>query len=83
MSNIDFTKEQIKELSDLVSDVLGEKLFNLIPQQENLMEHALGRMLVRHKGVVSTITRDEIIGAFELVTEHQYPRELVQMFKAQ
>ena len=81
MSSIDFTKEQIKELSNLVSDILGEKLLDLIPQQENLMDQAFGRMLARHKGVVSTITKDEIIGAFELVTEHTYTSELKELLE--
>ena len=79
MSNTDFTKEQIKELSDLLSDVLCDKLLELIPQQENLMDQAFGRILVRHKGVVSTITRDEIIGAYERITEYSFPKEILEM----
>ena len=71
-----FDQKELDLLSDMVAQVLGQKLNDLVPAQDNLLEHALGRVLARHSGKAETITDDEITGAFELVTEYQYPLSL-------
>ena len=58
-----------------VVEVLGPKLHYLIPQQLKLLDRSLGKIFDRHQGDASTITSDEIIGAYELITEHVYPFE--------
>ena len=64
-----------------VLDVLGSKLHYLIPQQEKLLEGALGRILEHHQGDASSVTSDEIIGAYELITEHVYPFEFAALHR--
>ena len=36
-------------------------------------------MIEEHDYVVETVTDEEIIGRYELVTEHIYPNEFVEM----
>ncbi len=62
-----------------VLEVLGSRLDQLIPQQLSLLDRALGRILERHHHNPSTVTADEIIGAYELITEHLYPFEFAAL----
>ena len=64
-----------------ILDVLGSRLNELIPQQEKLLEGALGRIMERHLGDASSVTSDEIIGAYELITEHVYPFEFASLHR--
>ena len=39
------------------------------------MDQAFGRKLLRHKGNVSTIIKDEIVKLYERITEHSFQRK--------
>ena len=68
-----------------IAEVLSlEKLQNLHELQRQSLNNQLQDLLESHDNVVETITKDEIIGRYELVTLHIYPNDFVelnQMFK--
>ena len=65
-----------------VANVLGyEKLHNLDKLQTQSLNNQLNDLIEAHDYIVETVTDDEIIGRYELVTEHIYPSDFVEMRK--
>jgi len=63
-----------------VANVLGyEKLHNLDKLQTQSLNNQLNDLIEAHDYIVETVTDDEIIGRYELVTEHIYPNEFIEM----
>jgi hypothetical protein len=63
-----------------VAEVLGgERLHNLDKLQSQSLNNQLNDLIEEHEYIVDTVTDDEIIGRYELVTEHIYPSEFIQM----
>jgi len=65
----EFDPEQKKQLSARVVEVLGDRILNLTKPQESALEHALYRVLLANKGQASSVTDDEIEGAWEMMEE--------------
>ena len=65
---------QLDAFSQKVASTLGrDRLVGLLPQQENLLDRALMRILARREGDASKVTSDEILGAYEMITEDVFP----------
>ena len=63
-----------------VAEVLGgERLHNLDKLQSQSLNNQLNDLIEEHEYIVDTVTDDEIIGRYELVTKHIYPNEFIQM----
>ena len=63
-----------------IADVLGyERLHNLDKLQSQSLNNQLYDLIEEHDYVVETVTYDEIIGRYELVTLHIYPSEFIEM----
>ena len=63
-----------------VADVLGyDRLHNLDKLQRQSLNNQLNDLIEEHDYVVETVTDDEIIGRYKLVTEHIYPNEFIEM----
>ena len=63
-----------------VAEVLGyDRLHNLDKLQRQSLNNQLNDLIEEHNYIVETVTDDEIIGRYELVTLHIYPSEFVQM----
>ena len=63
-----------------VADVLGyDRLHNLDKLQAQSLNNQLNDLIEEHDYVVETVTDDEIIGRYKLVTEHIYPNEFIEM----
>ena len=63
-----------------VADVLGyERLNNLDKLQAQSLNNQLNDLIEEHDNVVESVTDDEIIGRYKLVTEHIYPNEFIEM----
>ena len=72
-------KEHLKYCKK-VADVLDyDRLHNLDKIQSQSLNNQLNDLIEEHDYVVETVTDDEIIGRYELVTEHIYPSEFIQM----
>lgn len=76
--NID--NEQLKAMSNKVANILGHKLHHLSRGQEASLDKALGSVFDRHNGEVSTITDDEIWGAWN-VMQAFYPDDVVELLE--
>ena len=76
--NID--NEQLKAMSDKVAHVLGHKLHHLTRGQESSLNKALGSVFESHNGNVTTITDDEIWGAWN-VMQAVYPDDVVELLE--
>jgi len=67
-------KTQYDALSQKAVKVLGHELVNqMSTQQANLLNRALDRILLRHKGDVETVTPDEIEGQYDQIMHHVLP----------
>ena len=63
-----------------VAEVLGyDKLHNIDKLQSQSLNNQLNDLIEEHEYVVGTVTDDEIIGRYELVTEHIYPNEFIEI----
>ena len=63
-----------------VADVLGyERLNNLDKLQAQSLNNQLNDLIEEHDNVVESVSDDEIIGRYKLVTEHIYPNEFIEM----
>ena len=72
-------KEHLKYCKK-VADVLGyDRLHNLDRLQSQSLNNQLNDLIEAHDFVVETVTDDEIIGRYELVIEHIYPNEFVEI----
>ena len=76
-----FDQAQVQIICDQAARVIGPKFFDLVPQQLNLYEGCMADLLNDHKGVASSVTDAEIEGVWEMVTEHLFPPELVELSK--
>jgi len=65
--------QQLNEFSVKVSEVLQDRLQGLSLMQEQSLDHALVRVLMRHGGKVSEVTPEEIEGAYEVMLEVALP----------
>ena len=66
--------------SKKVLEVLGiDKLRKLSDIQEKLLDNQYEDLFEERNNSYETITDEEIIGCYELVTKHIYPDEFVQM----
>ena len=63
-----------------VLKVLGiERLKNLHKLQKQSLNNQLQDLFEEHNNVIETITDDEIMGRYELVTQYIYPSDLIEM----
>ena len=63
-----------------ISNVLGyDRLHNLDKLQSQSLNNQLNDLIEAHNYKVEEITDNEILGRYELVTEHIYPNEFIQM----
>lgn len=73
-------KEEYLKYCKRVAVVLGnERLQNLHKHQKQSLNNQLQDLLEYHENLVENITNDEIIGRYELVTEHLFPDDFVKM----
>ena len=73
-------KSEHEKFAKRVLDVLGiEKINNLHKHQEQSLDNQLHDLLEAHDYDVETITDDEIIGRYDLVTQHIYPSDFIEM----
>ena len=73
-------KEKHLKFCKKIAEVLGyEKLHNLDKLQRQSLNNQLNDLIEEHNYIVETVTDDEIIGRYKLVTLHIYPSEFVQM----
>ena len=63
-----------------VAEILGyDRLYNLDRLQSQSLNNQLNDLIEAHDYTVETVTDDEIIGRYELVTEHIYPNDFIEM----
>ena len=63
-----------------VLNVLGiERLKNLHKLQKQSLNNQLQDLFEEHNNVIETITDEEIMGRYKLVTEYIYPSDFVVM----
>ena len=73
-------KEEHLKYCKKIANILGyDKLHNLDELQSQSLNNQLNDLIEEHGYVVETVTEDEIIGRYELVTEHIYPSDFVEM----
>ena len=73
-------KSEHEKFAQRVLDILGiEKINNLHKHQEQSLDNQLHDLLEAHDYHVETVTDDEIIGRYKLVTEYIYPDEFVEL----
>ncbi|MDB2584338.1 hypothetical protein N9Y50_06875 [Alphaproteobacteria bacterium] len=75
-------KEEHLKYCKKVANILGyDKLHNLDELQTQSLNNQLNDLIEAHYYVVETVTDDEIFGRYELVTEHIYPSDFIEMRK--
>ena len=52
---------------------------NYTQDQRQSLNNQLNDLIEEHDNVVETVTDDEIVGRYKLVTEHIYPNEFIEM----
>ena len=63
-----------------VLKVLGiERLKHLHKLQKQSLNNQLQDLFEEHNNVIETITDDEIMGRYELVTQYIYPSDFIEM----
>ena len=63
-----------------VLNVLGiERLKHLHKLQKQSLNNQLQDLFEEHNNVIETITDDEIMGRYELVTKYIYPSDFIEM----
>ena len=63
-----------------VAEVLGgERLYNLDRLQRQSLNNQLNDLIEAHNYIVETVTDDEIMGRYTLVTEYIYPSDFIEM----
>ena len=63
-----------------VLNVLGiERIKNLHKLQEQSLNNQLQDLVEEHNNVIETITDEEIMGRYELVTKYIYPSDFIEM----
>ena len=73
-------KSEHEKFAKRLLDVLGiEKIKNLHKHQEQSLNNQLHDLLEAHNNNIQTITDDEIMGRYVLVTEHIYPNDFAEI----
>ena len=73
-------KTEHEKFARRVLNVLGiEKINNLHKHQEQSLNNQLHDLVEEHNNIIETITDDEIIGRYELVTKHLYPDDFAEI----
>jgi len=73
-------KSEHEKFAKRLLDVLGiEKIKNLHKHQKQSLNNQLHDLLEAHDYVIETITDEEIMGRYKLVTEYIYPSDFVIM----
>ena len=73
-------KSDHEKFAKRLLDVLGiEKIKNLHKHQKQSLNNQLHDLLEAHDYVIETITDDEIMGRYILVTEHIYPNDFAEL----
>ena len=73
-------KEEYLKYCKKVAEVIGyDRLHNLDKLQSQSLNNQLNDLIEEHDYIVETVTDDEIIGRYRLVTEHIYPNEFIEM----
>ena len=73
-------KEEHLRYCKKVADILGyERLYSLDKLQRQSLNNQLNDLIEEHDYIVETVTDDEIIGRYELVTKHIYPNDFVEI----
>ena len=73
-------KTEHENFARKVLNVLGiDRLNNLHKLQEQSLNNQLHDLVEEHNNVIETITDDEIIGRYDLVTQHIYPSDFIEM----
>ena len=73
--------EHLKYCKKIAEVLGGERLHNLDKLQRQSLNNQLNDLIEAHDYVVETVTDEEIIGRYKLVTEYIYPDEFVQLEK--
>ena len=71
--------EHLKYCKKIAEVLGGERLHNLDKLQRQSLNNQLNDLIEAHDYVVETVTDEEIIGRYKLVTEHIYPNEFIEM----
>jgi hypothetical protein len=73
-------KKQHLKYCKKLADVLGyDRLHNLDKLQSQSLNNQLNYLIEEHDYDEEAVTDDEILGRYELVTEHIYPIEFIEM----
>ena len=73
-------KTEHENFARKVLNVLGiDRLNNLDKLQKQSLNNQLHDLVEEHNNVIETITDDEIIGRYDLVTQHIYPSDFIEM----
>ena len=73
-------KLNLKKYRQKIFKVLGNiKINNLHKLQVQSLNNQLYDLLEEHNHVIDKITRDEIIGRYDLVTKYIYPDEILEI----
>ena len=73
-------KTERENYAKKVLDVLGiERLKHLHKLQKQSLNNQLQDLFEEHNNVIETITDDEIMGRYELVTKYIYPSDFIEM----
>ena len=71
--------EHLKYCKRIAEVLGGERLHNLDRLQRQSLNNQLNDLIEAHNYIVETVTDDEIMGRYELVTEYIYPSDFVVM----
>ena len=73
-------KSEHEKFAKRVLDVLGiERINNLHKLQEQSLNNQLHDLVEEHNDNIQTITDDEIMGRYILVTEYIYPNDFAEI----
>ena len=71
--------EHLKYCKRIAEVLGGERLHNLDRLQRQSLNNQLNDLIEAHNYIVETVTDDEIMGRFTLVTEYIYPSDFIEM----
>ena len=71
--------EYLKYYKKIAEVLGGERLHNLDKLQRQSLNNQLNDLIEAHDYVVETVTDEEIIGRYKLVTEYIYPSDFIIM----
>ena len=71
--------EHLKYCKRIAEVLGGERLHNLDRLQRQSLNNQLNDLIEAHNYIVETVTDDEIMGRFTLVTEYISPSDFIEM----